>query len=80
MAVPNKRERVMDKKSSASGNWTRVTRVTGGYTNHYTNADLLIGLRVNLSFKFHILSACLSQIVKLQISFRVFAQFIDLDK
>ena len=29
------------KKSSASGNWTRVSRVTGGDTNHYTNADLL---------------------------------------
>ena len=27
------------KKISPSGNWTRVTRVTGRYTNHYTNED-----------------------------------------
>ena len=26
-------------KSFPSGNWTRVTRVTGGYTNHYTNEN-----------------------------------------
>ena len=29
------------KKSSATGNRTRVIRVTGGYTNHYTITDLL---------------------------------------
>jgi hypothetical protein len=28
------------ERSSPSGNWTRVTRVTGGYTNHYTNEEL----------------------------------------
>ncbi len=26
---------------SPSGNWTLVSRVTGGDTNHYTNEDLL---------------------------------------
>lgn len=27
------------KKISPTGNWTRVTRVTGGYTDHYTIKD-----------------------------------------
>ncbi len=27
------------KKSSVSGNWTPVSRVTGGDTHHYTNTD-----------------------------------------
>ena len=30
-------------KSFPAGNRTRVTRVTGGYTNHYTIADLAYG-------------------------------------
>ena len=29
------------KKSSPSGNWTPVSRVTGGDTNHYTNEDTI---------------------------------------
>ena len=29
---------------SPSGNWTLVSRVTGGDTNHYTNEDLLFQL------------------------------------
>ena len=28
-----------DVKNSATGNRTRVIRVTGGYTNHYTIAE-----------------------------------------
>ena len=28
-------------KSSPSGNWTPVSRVTGGDTNHYTNEDTI---------------------------------------
>ena len=36
----------IEKKSkshiSPSGNWTLVSRVTGGDTNHYTNEDLFI--------------------------------------
>ena len=34
----------MKKISSDSGNWTRVSRVTGGDTNHYTKSDLLISI------------------------------------
>ena len=29
------------QQNSAAGNWTRVFRVTGGNTNHYTTADLI---------------------------------------
>ena len=29
-------------KNSTAGNWTRVIRVTGGYTNHYTTAEDII--------------------------------------
>ena len=36
------------KKSSASGNWTRVICVTGRYTNHYTNADLFCSVSCNV--------------------------------
>ncbi len=28
-----------EKKSSPTGNWTPVSRVTGGDTDHYTNED-----------------------------------------
>ena len=31
----------MEKKFSPSGNWTPVSRVTGGDTYHYTNEDML---------------------------------------
>ena len=31
----------LKKQDSAAGNWTRVFRVTGGNTNHYTTADLI---------------------------------------
>ena len=34
-----------------SGNRTLVTRVTGGYTHHYTNADLLICPQQDLPYK-----------------------------
>ena len=37
------------KKSSETGNWTRVSRVTGGNTNHYTISDLLICLPASIS-------------------------------
>ena len=30
----------LESKNSATGNWTRVIRVTGGYTNHYTITEL----------------------------------------
>ena len=40
-----------DQKSSPAGNRTRVTRVTGGYTNLYTTEDdaLLLALRASTS-------------------------------
>ena len=41
----------MKKISSDSGNWTRVSRVTGGDTSHYTKSDLLMSLRYEASFK-----------------------------
>lgn len=34
-------ERKRWKRNSPSGNWTRVTRVTGRYTDHYTNEDFI---------------------------------------
>ena len=30
------------KDISPSGNWTRVSRVTGGDTHHYTNEDMFV--------------------------------------
>ena len=30
---------------SAAGNWTRVFRVTGGNTNHYTTTEMVLGKR-----------------------------------
>lgn len=35
------RQKIAEKKISPSGNWTRVTRVTGRYTDHYTNEDFI---------------------------------------
>ena len=34
-----KYEKMWEKQSSLSGNWTPVSRVTGGDTYHYTNKD-----------------------------------------
>ena len=32
----------LHNKNSESGNWTRVTCVTGRYTDHYTNSDFYV--------------------------------------
>ena len=34
------------KKNSATGNRTPITRVTGGYTDHYTIAELLCSTKI----------------------------------
>ena len=34
------------RKNSAAGNWTRVFRVTGGNTNHYTTTDLVNSINI----------------------------------
>ena len=39
------------QKNSATGNWTRVSRVTGGDTHHYTIADLFGLLLTYVTYK-----------------------------
>ena len=41
---------------SPSGNWTPVSRVTGGDTNHYTNEELLINLLSNITSRWEKIS------------------------
>ena len=50
----------MEKKFSLSGNWTPVSRVTGGDTYHYTNKDsclkadkiyIIIYLKLHIAFE-----------------------------
>ena len=36
------------KRNSAAGNWARVFRVTGGDSNHYTTAEVIVILREDL--------------------------------
>ena len=38
-------------KISPSGNWTPVSRVTGGDTYHYTNEDIILCSVVKASFE-----------------------------
>ena len=43
-------------KSSPSGNRTQVTRVTGGYTHHYTNEEISNFIFKQVRFSTHILA------------------------
>ena len=49
--------------SSPSGNWTPVSRVTGGDTHHYTNEDEMLGWveRFKLKQQMHFVESSLAQ-------------------
>ena len=40
------------KETSPSGNWTPVSRVTGGDTHHYTNEDFMSDVCLTLIVKY----------------------------
>ena len=51
-----KKRKYHERKNFPAGNWTRVTRVTGGYTDRYTNAEL--DIRGGNYYKYNVLITC----------------------
>ncbi len=47
------RNQQKQKKYSETGNWTPVSRVTGGDTHHYTISDYIDSLKINHSLQWN---------------------------